>query len=498
MSSPSDNAPVELTTAEDLQQRSIIDRSTKAPVLFFLTSGTLWLVLSSLMGFLASIKLVVPHFLDAGCLWWLNWGRLQPAFINALIYGWGVQAALGVGIWIMARLCRAPLRNPVTLLVAGHLWNFGVVIGVVNIFAGNQAPGELLEFGRSAWLLLLTAFVIIAIWIVLMYLTRPEGTNYISQQYIIGALFWFAWLYTTGNLFSRSGSGLHAAVSASWYANGLLFLFLVPVAVAAAYYLIPKIVGKPIHSYSLAQAGFWALAIVGGWAGVQRLTGAPLPQWMPSLSAAAQVFLLIPVACVAVNHFYTVQGSHGLVQVSPTLRFTFFGAVFYVASHLVAALVACFPGMLQFTLAQDGVRMMVVYSYFTMAMFGAISFIVPRLTGCEWLSPKMIRFHFWWSAYGSIAMALLLVIGGVAQGQSIGSWDKSFIGAVENSRGYLIGQIVAWFFIALSNLMFFLHISLMVLRLGRRSERATLLPAAHSHDDYDHAEVVITTEGAEA
>lgn len=494
MPSEPPNAQTEITP-EDLQRRAAIDRSTKLPVYFFLTSGTIWLVIASVLGLLASIRMHSPGFFG-DCAGWLGWGRLQPVFTNAFIYGWAFQAAFAVALWLMARLCRTRLKNPVTVLVGGHFWNLGLTLGLVAIFSGHQEPGEWLEMGRVSWVLMLAAFLLINVWLVLMFVSRPKESDYVSQWYLVGACFWFPWTYLTANLFIQGGlSGLHAAAVASWYSNTLIFLYFVPVALAAAYYIIPKIVGRPIHSYTLAVAGFWSLAIFGAWTGLQKLTGGPLPTWLPAVSGAAQWFLLIPVLCVAANHFFTVRGHHGLVQVSPTLRFTFASAVFYVGAHLVAAGLVLFPGLTQFTLAWDGFQFMALYNYFTMAMFGAIYFIVPRLSGCEWLSPKMIRFHFWFSVYGGVSVSLLLLFGGVAQGQSIATWDREFIGAVENARGYLVGRTIGWIFLLFSHGMFLFHLVLMMFRLGRRSERPTLL---HSPADYDHAEVMITTEGAEA
>jgi cytochrome c oxidase cbb3-type subunit 1 len=497
MSSDPTHAALDRATPDDLRERATIDRSVRLPVLFFLTSGLVWLLVSTVLALMASVRLHSPGWMDLDCFTWLNWGRLQPAFLNSLVYGWGFQAAFGVSLWIMARLCRNPLRNPVTLVVAGHLWNIGITIGVLTILLGAQGPAELLEFGRTAWLLLFAAFAIIVVWMVLMFASRRPGADYVSQWYVLAACFWFPWLFLTANVFTspKTASGLHAALTAAWYSNGVLFLFLVPVAVATAYYLIPKIIGRPLHSYYLAIAGFWSLAIFGGWAGAHKLIGGPFPTWLTAVSGAAQVFLLIPVVCVAANHFLTVRGLHGLIQVSPTLRFVFGGAIFYVGGHLVAAGLALFPGLSQFTAAWDGLKFMIIYSYFTMTMFGAIYFLMPRLTGCEWLSPKMIRFHFWFSIYGSGAIGVLLVIGGVFQASSINSWSRNFSGAVENTSGFHVGATLGWLMLLAANCVFFFHFLLMSLRLGRRSERATLLPGAHG---YDHAEVMITTEGAEA
>ena len=55
-----------------------------------------------------------------------------------------------------------------------------------------------------------------------------------------------------------------------------------------------------------------------------------------------------------------------------------------------------------------------------------------------------------------------------------------FIGAIVNSRGYLIGRTLAWVFILWSNLWFFLHLVLMVFGLGRRGAQPTLLEAPHA------------------
>ena len=115
---------------------------------------------------------------------------------------------------------------------------------------------------------------------------------------------------------------------------------------------------------------------------------------------------------------------------------------------------------------------MLIYSYFTMTMFGAIYFLLPRLTGCEWLSPKMIRFHFWFSIYGGGSSVFCSSSAGVFQASSINSWSRNFSGAVENTSGYHVGATIGWLMLLAANLVFFFHFILIALRLGRRSERA--------------------------
>jgi uncharacterized membrane protein len=105
---------------------------------------------------------------------------------------------------------------------------------------------------------------------------------------------------------------------------------------------------------------------------------------------------------VGLNHHLTTLGKHNLVAVSPTLRFVFFGALFYPVSGVFLALLSNFwtGPSLQFTHAWYGYQVIAIYGFFSMIAFGAIYYIVPRLARCEWLSVRLIRNHFWFSVYG--------------------------------------------------------------------------------------------------
>src|SRR6186997_2905927 len=113
----------------DSLRRAAIDRSVKAPVLFLFANAAMWLLASTLMGLIASIKLVEPGFLDNDWLWFLNYGRLQPAHVATLVYGWAMQGALGAAIWLLARRSGVVLeRGSGLMLTAGVFWNIGVTL----------------------------------------------------------------------------------------------------------------------------------------------------------------------------------------------------------------------------------------------------------------------------------------------------------------------------------------------------------------------------------
>lgn len=476
-------------TQGDTARRALIDRSMRLPVIFFFTSGMLWLLISMVLGLLASIKTHSPDaFVPAA---WLTYGRLQPAHLNAFIYGWGIQVGLGTALWIMARLCRTPLKSPVLLLLAGHFWNLAVLIGVACILGGKGTSMEFLDFPAFTWPVLFLAYAVIAGHLIVMFKSRPEGHIYISQWYFLAAAFWFPWIYATANLFIHHfpSAGVASAAINAWYVGTLLVLWFVSIGLGTTYYLIPKIVGKPIHSYQLALASFWGLAILGGWVGMQQYAGGPLPAWMPAVSGAAMIFLAIPMVAIGANHHNTVKGQHYLIHHSPTLRFSFFGAISFNVFIVMGAFLALFK-VFQFTYAELGWQMIGLYAFFTMIMFGAIYFIMPRLMDCEWHSGKWIRHHFWFSGYGTISMVIALLLGGLFQGVQASNYDQAFVLSAEVSQGFMVGNSLAWAFMILSNLIFFFHLLLMVFRLGRRSGEATLIHPLEEQEASGHARAV--------
>jgi cytochrome c oxidase cbb3-type subunit 1 len=470
----------------DTLRRAAIDRSVKGPVLFLFLNGAFWLMASTLLGVLAAVKSFAPEFLEFP---FLSFGRVQPAHLNALVYGWGVQAALGVMLWITARRTGQELRTGKALMiVAGVFWNITVTLGLIGILFGGNTSMEWLEMPAFTWPVLLACFLVYAIPMVRMFARafRPDGFL-ISLWYIVGACLWFPWIYITANVclhcipsLGAMGAGVNA-----WYVHALILLFFVPVAIGSAYYFIPKITGQPIASFPLASLGFWLLAVIAGWTGMQRFMGGPLPAWMVAVGAMAAMLLLIPTGIVGLNQHLTTLGKHKLVATSPTLRFTFFGAIIYPIAALVLALISNFWSgfSFQFSHAWYGYQVVAVYGFASMCIFGAMYYIVPRLAGCEWLSVRLIRNHFWFSVYGVATIVVTSLVAGVQQASDINTperWDQPWLSVVLNARPYLVARAVAWALITWSNIWFLIHLVLMVAGLGRRSATPTLLP---SHDD---------------
>ncbi len=476
---------------QDALLRAGIDRSLRHPVMFFMTSGAAWLAVSMVLGIISSAKVHAPGFMS-GCEW-LTYGRVFPAHINTLVYGWGFQAAFAVIIWLTARLSRKECTAAGIILAAGHVWNFGVLAGTIGILAGNGTGMPWMEFPAFAWPVLLGSYFMIAIWSFIQFRVRPPGHVYISQWYLLGAMVWFPWIYLTANIMLHClpGHPLMAAAINAWFKSAMIFLFFTPVALGTAYYLTPKVTGRPVHSYSLAKLGFWSLAVIAPWAGMQHLAGAPIPPFLPYVGAAATVLLFIPSVAASINLIRTALSSREILAGSPSLRFTVAGVV-GLLTLAFAAVVLNLPGsslqLTQFSLSGYGFEILALYGFFSLTMFGAFYFIVPRVTRREWLSRRLITMHFTLSVYGIVSVALFALFGGLQQGVGQEDWTKPFSSAATRAYPYAVGTTVAWCFILISNIFFFIHLTLMWLRLGRRSSHPTLLVAHHSHGPGPHGE----------
>lgn len=460
------------------EQRAAIDRSVRHPVMFFFTSASAWLGVSLVFGFVAMVKLRVPGFMDWGG--WLDYGRIQPAHLDTLVYGWGMQMGFGVLVWLLSRLSWNECRHAGAILTAGHVWNLGVLAGVLGVLSGHSTGISWMEFPAFVWPVLLFAYAAIALWALVQLRLRPVGEAFVSYWYALAAVLWFPWLYATANLFVFvfPGHPLATPLVDAWFKSGMLYLFFIPVAAAAAMYLASKVGGRPLANRSAALIGFWFLALIAPWAGTQKLFGAPVPYFLPLIGAAATILVAIPLAAVAVNVFGSLSEVKGIVVKSPTLRFVTAGMVAMILLG-VANLVSFIPGVTlpfsQFSISGYAYEVFALYGVFGMTAFGAVYFIVPRLVGCEWPSVAMIRRHFWFSVCGALVIAVFGVFGGLAHGAAQQAWKAPWSEAVVVARVLSTAIAVGWALILIANLFFFLSLLAMWLRFGAKSSAPTLI-----------------------
>jgi cytochrome c oxidase cbb3-type subunit 1 len=170
-------------------------------------------------------------------------------------YGWLSTAAIGIGLWILSRLCRVPIKDDMSLTLAVVFWNIGNAVGTWGILRGDSTSIEWLEYPAYAAPPLLISFAFVMMTAVSLIRRRAPGHIYVSQWYIVAAFFWFPLMYLTVQMLLL-WFPVQAAAQAPmnwWYAHNALGLWFTPISLASIYYLMPKVIGKPIHSYHLTH-----------------------------------------------------------------------------------------------------------------------------------------------------------------------------------------------------------------------------------------------------
>src|SRR5579859_4973351 len=96
---PSSSTPVPGSLAAKVSE---LDFSCRLPLLVLFISAAKWLVIAWVFELIASLKFHNPGFLADYP--WLTYGRVHPAFTNSVIYGFCLQAGLGITLWLFAQM----------------------------------------------------------------------------------------------------------------------------------------------------------------------------------------------------------------------------------------------------------------------------------------------------------------------------------------------------------------------------------------------------------
>jgi cytochrome c oxidase cbb3-type subunit 1 len=339
---------------------------------------------------------------------------------------------MAVAFWLLARLGRTRLAAPAFAFAGAIIWNIGVTVGSYGILAGDLTGFDWFSFPRYAAPILFFAYLAIGLSAGITFAARREFSTYVSQWFILAALFVFPWIYATANLLLifHPVRGVLQVLVNSWFSSNLLLLWLTPIALATIFYFVSKLKGRLLYSHYLAVSGFWMWILVAGWCGIPF--NAPLPAWISAVSTVASVLLLVAVLALAINWRITATG--GTVESGSLLSYKFirFAGLSFILFAIAFALMS-FPqitGTLGLTFASVAVSQLGLYAFFAMAIFGAIYYIVPLVTGGTWKS-GMAKLQFGLSAAGIILSVIGLGAGGIIQGNIQKNSSAEFIQSVK-------------------------------------------------------------------
>jgi cytochrome c oxidase cbb3-type subunit 1 len=439
----------EPTQAAAPDEVTAMDAAGSLPVLLLLGFGILWLLAAGIFALASSIQLHAPEFF-ADCHV-LTHGRAVALGESAWVYGWAGNAGLALAVWILVRLAGEPLRAGNLVVIGTLAWNLGLLIGLVGIATGDATGLPLLELPCYALPLMLAAYGAVGVSGVLAWAGRRRTVMFASHWYAVAALFLFPWLFSAAQvmLLWVPVRGVLQAVADGWYAQGLWSLWLAPLALAGAYYVVPRVTGRLIPSYDAATLGFWCLVFVGPWTGGRHLIGGPVPAWISSIAIVASVTLLFHYVIAAIN----LRGSFSGRGVA--LNFIACGLAAYVLGGVVDAAtsmrgVAMFT---QFTYFDAAQQQLALGGGVSLMLYGTIYFAVPRLTGRPWASGPLMRGHLVLAVLGLAVLVVSLGAAGLIQGGALNDAAVAFPRIAERTRSWLLMATAGEAILLLGNLL---------------------------------------------
>lgn len=457
------SSPLPATAAPN----SEIDFSCRVPLLVMFVSGAVWLTIASVFGLIVSIKFHSPRFLAD--IPELTYGRVRPAAINSILYGFALQAGLGVSLWLLARLGRTTLAQRVFVTIGASLWNLGVTLGVLAILTGDSTGFENLEMPFYTVLFLFAGYLLIGICGILTLHQRRERPLFVSQWFMLTALFWFPWIYSTASLlllhFPVRGVG--QAVIDWWYSQNLAWVWLALVGLGVVFYFVPKLLNRELHSHYLALFAFWVLILFASWGGIPN--SAPVPAWMPTLSTIGTVLTLIPILAVALNVHRTLAGNYSTLRADSSLMFIIFGTAAFILAGLMNIFGLVLDGQqeLRFTWFTPAKDLLNYYGFFAMVLFGAIYRILPQLTGAQFPFARLVRAHFWVAAGGIVLSVFPLAVGGVIQCLELENANVPFMDIVKTTLPVLRVSTVGDLLLLVGHLFFLVNSAGLLVRFYR-------------------------------
>jgi cytochrome c oxidase cbb3-type subunit 1 len=397
-------------------------RRPNSAALAFIIGASVWFVIGTLYGLVSATHLVAPEFFNN--ISWLVFGRTRPIHVNTVIYGFVGQLLIGCGVYYVPALLHRKLWSEPLGWIGFALWNVVVLSGPIGFSFGLTQGREYAEYTWPADIVVVAVVLIMLFNAIMTILNRKIDVLYISVWYFVGTFLWTAWSYPIGNVMWHPATGAESGMLDSiflwFYGHNLVGLILTPLAVGAAFYVIPYITNTPLYSHLLSHIGFWTLIIFYSHIGAHHILQAPISNSLKSVAIADSLAMTIPVFTVLANLWLTARGRGGVVLHHPAGRFVLAGTAWY--------LVTCIQGPLQslpslqkvthFNNWTIGHSHIAVLGFSGFIALGALWLVVPQITGRRVYSRTLVYAQFWLITLGLTGFLFVLTIAGLIQGQA--------------------------------------------------------------------------------
>jgi len=385
---------------------------------FMIVAASIHFGLALTMGLLTALKFIAP---TVGEIEFLSLPRVRMMHTNINLFGWLLQADMGLLLYILPRILHTKLYSEKLGVAAGLLYNVAVFGGYAAILLGHVKNVEYGEIPPPFDYMIAICWVLFGINIIGTIATRKVKYLYVTVWYTLGSVIWTTFVYITGNMISQLPmiSGINQANLIWFYVHNAVGLIFTPLGVAIAYYMIPKSLDTPIYSHKLSMVGFWVISFVYVWTGAHHMINGPVTYWLQTVAIIFSFSLIIPVMAVVTNFFGTfATAPRKLRMKGPVPKFLIMGTVYYIFTCLQGPFQAI-RHVNEITSKTDW-----VVGHAHMALFGTFSFFAvagilyaaPKIAGRRLYSERLGDLQFWIMLLASIPFFAVLWISGVIQG----------------------------------------------------------------------------------
>ncbi len=418
--------------------KKTIPDGTASKTMFF--SSILWLAIGTTLGFVTSLKLSYPDIL-AGTPY-LNFGHIRPVHVMTVAFMW-ISMAFGAAVLYMTPLlCGTKLWSEKLGLFNTWMWNLGGFVADVSLDLGFSSGREYSDFIWPVDIYVLSFILApLALNLYMTVLNRKVKGIYPTLWFFMGCLLY---LPTT---FALSQSvevfhvtGLNEALLTWWSGHNLFGLWITPMSMAVAYYMIPKLTGNPLYSHKLAHLNFWSNFAFYSTPGAHHLMGAPIPEWLKSFASVSGVLILVPSMAFLANALLTMYGKWRLFVEVPPLRWVATGTLFAIPLN--------FQGGFQQTRAINwyihGTHWVVAHAHLGILGFSTFVEIGGTYYGIERLlrkkfNPTLELWHYWLTSIGFIIFWTSLTAAGLIQAAAK-VYEVPYIDSVVATHPYMVAR----------------------------------------------------------
>jgi cytochrome c oxidase cbb3-type subunit 1 len=395
----------------------------------WLIAGTFCLVLGGLLMLLAAAQSISPDLFTIGGS--TSVGRVRAAAHVLLVYGGLGMVGNGVALDLARRAARAPAGLDKVVRLAGAVTTIGVVGSVVAVLAGRSTGRVGFEMPRPFAVVLALGQLLVLAAVLRTLARRGRDETHPSMWFVVAALFCSPLVILGGSLPFVSGVGDEIVLA--FGVSGLKLLWLVPLGIGAALYVVPTAARAPLHSRQLAMVAFWGWFLFAPFAGPLRLVDGAAPNWLESVGVAATIALGVPLLAVVVLLLSTYARRTSLAH-GADLRFALAGVGLLALWGAVAIPTAgrTAGAYLHSTVAADGVAELALFGVAGALLLAGAFSALPSVAGHRIANPRIAANAVWPLAIGAALVALSLLSAGYLQGtmwaQGVRSGTETFLG----------------------------------------------------------------------